>query len=155
MSVIDTGSRVDRRCLEWNATLNARANTTSSNSAQHRRGAIPLPQLVRRETDDGLTVVRFLVEVMDSEVDGVKTTDRIAAARELLDRGFGKSFTAVDGSSDDSDDAADASAILTERILRVLHGAPTVRPTDQTIVRDSGVRAGPSSGEFPPDGLPR
>ena len=155
MSAIDTGSLVDRRCLERNVNLNARSNTTPSDSALHRRGTIPLPQLVRRETDDGLTVVRFLVEVMDSEVDGVKITDRIAAARELLDRGFGKSFTAVDGSSGDSDDADDASAILAERILRVLHGAPTVRPDDETIERDNGVGAGPAAHEFRVDGLPR
>ena len=39
-----------------------------------------LQQLVLRETDDGLNLVRFLVDVMDAEIEGVKITDRTAAA---------------------------------------------------------------------------
>ena len=47
-----------------------------------------LQQLVLRETDDGLRLVRFLVDVMDAEIEGVKIADRAArrsrAPRPLL-----------------------------------------------------------------------
>ena len=65
-----------------------------------------LQQLVLKETDDGLRVVRFLVDVMDADVEGVKVADRTGAARELLDRCFGRPFTASD--------------MLIDRILRVI-----------------------------------
>ena len=80
-----------------------------------------LQQLVLRETDDGLKVVRFLVDVMDAEVEGVKVADRTGAARELLDRCFGRPFTASDRSAEISDDADDASNMLIDRILRVIN----------------------------------
>ena len=79
-----------------------------------------LQQLVLQETDGGLRPVRFLLEVMDAEIDGVKITDRIAAARELLDRCFGKPFTATDRTSEISDDADDASNMLADRIRRAI-----------------------------------
>ena len=79
-----------------------------------------LQQLVLEETDDGLKVVRFLVDVMDAEVEGVKVADRTGAARELLDRCFGRPFTAADHSAEVSDDASGASDILIERILQVI-----------------------------------
>ena len=89
-----------------------------------------LPELIRRETDDGLLAVRFLVELMDGLVDGAKVTDRLAAARELLDRGFGKPNAAASGASgasgDDSDSEREASAraALAERIRKALDGLP-------------------------------
>ena len=76
-----------------------------------------LQQLVLRETDDGLKLIRFLVDVMDAEIEGVKTTDRTAAARELLDRCFGKPFTAADRTAEVSDDGDDASNVLLDRIM--------------------------------------
>ena len=80
-----------------------------------------LQQLVLRETDDGLKLVRFLVDVMDAEVEGVKVADRTGAARELLDRCFGRPFTATDRTAETSDDADDASNMLIDRILRVIN----------------------------------
>ena len=79
-----------------------------------------LQQLVLRETDDGLRLVRFLVDVMDAEIEGVKVADRAAAARELMDRCFGKPFTATDRTSEISDDVDDASDLLIDRIMRVI-----------------------------------
>ena len=90
-----------------------------------------LPELIRRETDDGLLAVRFLVELMDGVVDGAKVTDRLAAARELLDRGFGKpnaaaASSASGASGDDSDSEREdaARAALAERIRKALDGLP-------------------------------
>ena len=79
-----------------------------------------LQQIVLKETDDGLNLVRFLVDVMDAEIEGVKVADRTGAARELLDRCFGRPFTATDRSAELSDDADSASDMLIDRILRVI-----------------------------------
>ena len=79
-----------------------------------------LQQIVLKETDDGLNLVRFLVDVMDAEIEGVKVADRTGAARELLDRCFGRPFTATDRSADLSEDGGDASDMLIDRILRVI-----------------------------------
>ena len=79
-----------------------------------------LQQIVLKETDDGLNLVRFLVDVMDAEIEGVKVADRTGAARELLDRCFGRPFTATDRSAELSDADDDASDMLIDRILRVI-----------------------------------
>ena len=79
-----------------------------------------LQQLVLRETDDGLRLVRFLLDVMNAEIEGVKTADRTAAVRELLDRCFGKPFTATDRSAELADDSDVASDVLIDRIMRVI-----------------------------------
>ena len=70
-------------------------------SAQHRRGSAPAPrrktpvaisgklaQIVREETEDGRVAIRFLVDVMLGTLQGFKPHHRLAAARELLRRGF-------------------------------------------------------------------
>lgn len=89
-----------------------------------------LPDLIRRETDDGLLAVRFLVDLMDAQIEGAKITDRLAAARELLDRGFGKPNAAAaaataPGDDSDAEREATARAMLAERIRRVLDAPQT------------------------------
>ena len=49
-----------------------------------------LAQVIRESTDDGRSVCRFLINVMDGELKAFKPHHRISAARELLSRGFGK-----------------------------------------------------------------
>ena len=49
-----------------------------------------LAKVIRESTDDGRSVCRFLINVMDGELRAFKPHHRIAAARELLSRGFGK-----------------------------------------------------------------
>ncbi len=49
-----------------------------------------LARVIKESTDDGRSVCRFLINVMDGELKAFKPHHRIAAARELLDRGFGK-----------------------------------------------------------------
>ena len=61
--------------------------------AQHsppadRKLASGLAEIVRQETDDGRVAVRFLVDVMQGGLPGFKPHHRLAAARELLRRGF-------------------------------------------------------------------
>ena len=70
-------------------------------NAQHRRRNAPEPrgktpvaisgklaQIVREETEDGRVAIRFLVDVMEGTLEGFKPHHRLAAARELLRRGF-------------------------------------------------------------------
>ena len=49
-----------------------------------------LAMVIRESTDDGATVCRFLINVMEGELRAFTPQNRLAAARELLTRGFGK-----------------------------------------------------------------
>ena len=53
-----------------------------------RRVLYKICKIVREETDDGRDAVRFLVDVMQGSLEGFKPHHRLAAARELLHRGF-------------------------------------------------------------------
>ena len=52
-----------------------------------------LAKVIQESTDDGRTVCRFLINVMDGALSAFKPHHRISAARELLTRGFGKHAT--------------------------------------------------------------
>ena len=75
------------------------ADNTSDTPARRKRSKAPrkskfdteLARVIREDTDDGRSIARFLVNVMEGEWQAFKPHHRIAAARELLDRGFGKS----------------------------------------------------------------
>ena len=71
-----------------------------------RKLASGLAKIVRQETDDGRVAVRFLVDVMRGGLPGFKPHHRLAAARELLRRGFDD--TLADDNADHSDDDAAA-----------------------------------------------
>ena len=78
--------------------------------AQHsppvdRKLASGLAKIVRQETDDGRVAVRFLVDVMQGGLPGFKPHHRLAAARELLRRGFDDT-PANDNAGPGDDDAA-------------------------------------------------
>ena len=86
--------------------------------AQHsppadRKLASDLAEIVRQETDDGRVAIRFLVDVMQGGLPGFKPHHRLAAARELLRRGFD------DTPSDDNAGPGDDDAV-----------APTDSPDD-------------------------
>ena len=53
-----------------------------------------LARVIREDTSDGHSIARFLVHVMEGELMSFRPHHRMAAARELLDRGFGKSARA-------------------------------------------------------------
>ncbi len=63
---------------------------SDSGSSRETRFDAALAKVIRESTDDGRSVCRFLINVMDGELKAFKPHHRIAAARELLDRGFGK-----------------------------------------------------------------
>ena len=49
-----------------------------------------LAKVIQESTDDGRSVCRFLINVMEGELRAFGPHQRIAAARELLSRGFGR-----------------------------------------------------------------
>jgi hypothetical protein len=51
---------------------------------------------VREITDDGATILKFLNDVMDGSVPKARVADRVAAARELGDRLWGRAVAAVE-----------------------------------------------------------
>ena len=65
----------------------AAAHSRAANAANGRLDP-KLAKLIRRETDNGRTAVRFLVDVMQGKLPDFKPHHRLAAARELLHRGF-------------------------------------------------------------------
>ena len=93
-------------------------------------------RIVREETDDGRDAVRFLVDVMQGSLDGFKPHHRLAAAKELLHRGFD------DTEPDDPDpgseperphaDTPTAPCLATGRSPRPTPMAPSTSATPQT-----------------------
>ncbi len=63
------------------------ASTNSSDDSEFDQA---LAKKIQESTDDGATVCRFLINVMEGQLKTFKPHHRITAARELLDRGFGK-----------------------------------------------------------------
>ena len=61
---------------------------TSPSAPPKRSVRSALCKIVREETDDGRDAVRFLVDVMQGSLEGFKPHHRLAAAKELLHRGF-------------------------------------------------------------------
>ena len=68
-------------------------HSTDSSSPDDSEFDRALAKKIQESTDDGATVCRFLINVMEGELKTFKPHHRITAARELLDRGFGKHAT--------------------------------------------------------------
>ncbi len=68
-------------------------NGSDSSSSDETLFDAKLAMVIRESTDDGATVCRFLINVMEGELKAFTPQNRLSAARELLDRGFGKHAT--------------------------------------------------------------
>jgi hypothetical protein len=79
-------------------------DSTPGGIRTEKAGQAPLPDTVRELTNDGRDVVRFLISVMKGRVKEARVADRMKAAVELLDRGFGRPKLSS-SSSDDADEA--------------------------------------------------
>ena len=75
-------------------TTDSSTDTGPRNPRRPTKFDTELARVVREDTDDGRSIARFLVNVMEGELRTFKPHHRISAARELLDRGFGKSARA-------------------------------------------------------------
>ena len=67
------------------------ARRNGSRATRQTKFDTELARVIREDTDDGRSIARFLVNVMEGELRTFKPHNRISAARELLNRGFGKS----------------------------------------------------------------
>ena len=66
---------------------------------------VSVSPVVREMTDDGRDVIKFLMSVMKGRIKTAKVADRMRAAVELLDRGYGKPRSSASMSKEsDSDD---------------------------------------------------
>ena len=72
-------------------TSDSSSNTRKRKPRRPTRFDTELARVIREDTDDGRSIARFLVNVMEGEFKSFRPHHRMAAARELLDRGFGKS----------------------------------------------------------------
>ena len=72
-------------------TLDSSPRRDRPNSKRQTKFDTELARLIREDTDDGRSIARFLVNVMVGEIRSFRPHHRMAAARELLNRGFGKS----------------------------------------------------------------
>ena len=91
--------------IDENAPAPKRRRRAQHSPPADRRLASGLAKIVRQETDDGRVAVRFLVDVMRGTLQGFKPHHRLAAARELLRRGFDDTL-ADDNAGHSDDDAA-------------------------------------------------
>ena len=72
-------------------------NPASSSDVQGRRSGTwvqidpILTTLIKIRTDDGRAMALFFIDVMEGRVEGIHVGHRVAAAKELLNRAFGKS----------------------------------------------------------------
>ena len=69
-----------------------------------------LAALIREETDNGRTTVRFLVDVMQGNLPDFKPHHRLSAAKELLRRGFDNPIPTDAGDSAGEESAPEESA---------------------------------------------
>ena len=67
------------------------ARRNGSKATRQTKFDTELARVIREDTEDGRSIARFLVNVMEGELRTFKPHNRISAARELLNRGFGKS----------------------------------------------------------------
>ena len=72
-------------------TTDSSSNTGPRKPRRPTRFDTELARVIRDDTGDGRSIARFLTNVMDGELKSFRPHHRISAARELLDRGFGKS----------------------------------------------------------------
>ena len=85
--LLDLGFTEAQAFIENNTQHPNRRRTSPSPPARRNVRSV-LCKIVREETDDGRDAVRFLVDVMQGSLEGFKAHHRLAAARELLHRGF-------------------------------------------------------------------
>ena len=90
--------------IDENASAPKRRRRAQHSPPADRKLASGLAKIVRQETDDGRVAVRFLVDVMQGGLPGFKPHHRLAAARELLRRGFDD--TPADDNAGPGDDDA-------------------------------------------------
>ena len=70
-----------------------------------------LADIVREETGDGRIIVRFLIEVMQGQIDDSKPCHRLDAARQLLNLGFNGAHAVIQSVSQSASARAQSTAL--------------------------------------------
>ena len=96
------------------------------------RRSVSLQELILQNTDGGATTVEFLTKMMNGGITGSKPIERLRAAKELLDRCYGKPTAGESTSPAEEPDhgLAEATAILEARINAVMAGAKDSNTND-------------------------
>jgi len=98
------------------------ADSNENRSGRDKRGAAALPDLIFSQTDGGRDIVARMVELMRGGVDGARPADQLSAAKELMDRAWGRPPAASAPSAEDDENgrAEDAADRLREMIAAAL-----------------------------------
>lgn len=100
------------------------ADSNENQDGRNGRGATALPDLIFSQTDGGRDIVARMVELMRGGVDGARPADQLSAAKELMDRAWGRPPAAASAPSGAEDDengrAEDAADRLREMIAAAL-----------------------------------
>ena len=86
------------------------------------RATASLSEMIFAHTDGGEEIVARMVDFMHGRVEGARAADQLAAARELMDRAWGKPASAAPAPGHDGADAdqADDSA---DRLMEMIAAA--------------------------------
>ena len=79
-----------------------------------------LSGMIFAHTDGGEEIVARMVDFMHGRVEGARAADQLAAARELMDRAWGKPASAAPAPGTDADAQADDSA---DRLMEMIAAA--------------------------------
>ena len=85
-------------------STNGRAPSRTTSVSRFDQG---IADIIKLETSDGRDAVRFLVDVMQGNLDDFKPCHRLAAAKELLRRGFDSSPGHTNDEYEDHDESFD------------------------------------------------
>ena len=104
-----------------------------------------LSRLIRARTNDGQEVCLFLIDVMAGRVEGIRVGHRVSAARELLNRAFGRSpgiplpnpprATAPRGTIRNTDQQVESALVRSEHVEESEPVEEQSAPPDQTQVQ--------------------
>ena len=78
-----------------------RTNVLSARKSGQQPGSPPpsLADIVREETEDGRVIVRFLIDVMQGQLENSKPCHQLDAARQLLNLGFHPAQSFIDANT--------------------------------------------------------
>ena len=99
------------------------ADSNENRNGRGERGAGALPDLIFSQTDGGRDIVARMVDFMYGHVDGARPADQLSAAKELMDRAWGRPPAAPSAPSAEDDEngrAEDAADRLREMIAAAL-----------------------------------
>ena len=129
-----------------------RSNSGSSRETKFDKA---LAKAIRESTDDGDSVCRFLINVMEGELKAFGPQQSMAAARELLSRGFGKDAYQPDpGAQASRPQKAQTASHSSLLPLTPQRKPPPLTPRQRLTARNSDSRAATATFNTSPTPTP-